>query len=548
MNRLIARCGAVGAGAMAVLATAICSATPVSAAASYTVDSTASTGDALPGNGVCADASAHCTLTAALEEAEAAGAPAAIVVAAGTYPLVGPITITADITVTGAGRSATTIDLGNGSGVVVDGARFALVDVGLRGGVNAIDGGAIRAVDADVSLTRVRATSNRSDASGGAIQATGGSLRITDSEFVDNTALVGGAVAVTYTSLAVTGSTFSGNGASGDGGAIFASYPAGLAIADSTFDDNVALGRGGAVFVNGVVGDAATTPLFISGSDFTDNSAGNEGGAVFVGSTTNGTTARTFGIDDSMFENNTGLVGGAVAIDLGTVEVSASEFNSNHAVGGSGGAIGSGGSLGVTASSFTGNDASQSGGAIAANGPTSIAGSSFESNESGALGGGVALSSDSTPSVSSSSFTNNVADVAAGAIWRLGDALDQRSITLSGNQPAGEAVKIGGPTYAAEPTEPTLPTEPPTSTTPVSTTPASTAPASPAVSNPTMIPASGAAPTSSSPAPSSFDPIGALPETGTTIIGVLAIGALLVGIGLVLRLARRRRSVAAAAR
>ena len=56
-------------------------------AATYTVDSTGTADDAVPGNGVCRTAGGVCTLRAAVREADAGAGSDRVVVPAGTYTL-----------------------------------------------------------------------------------------------------------------------------------------------------------------------------------------------------------------------------------------------------------------------------------------------------------------------------------------------------------------------------------------------------------------------------------------------------------------------------
>lgn len=96
-------------------------------AADFTVDTTADTVDVTPGDGVCADAGSHCSLRAAVMEANALGDARSIALAAATYTFTippaapqttfepvdadaGDLDVTADITITGATRDTTIID------------------------------------------------------------------------------------------------------------------------------------------------------------------------------------------------------------------------------------------------------------------------------------------------------------------------------------------------------------------------------------------------------------------------------------------------------
>lgn len=82
---------------------------PPAQAATFVVDSTADTSDAIPGNGVCADASGDCTLRAAVEEANQSDAPDAVTIPAGTYALTSPLVVSRDLTLSGAGAAATRV-------------------------------------------------------------------------------------------------------------------------------------------------------------------------------------------------------------------------------------------------------------------------------------------------------------------------------------------------------------------------------------------------------------------------------------------------------
>ncbi len=95
-------------------------------AADFTVDTTDDTVDVAAGDGVCADAGAHCSLRAAVMEANALGDARSIALGAATYTLTippappqmfepvdadaGDLDVTADITITGASRDTTIID------------------------------------------------------------------------------------------------------------------------------------------------------------------------------------------------------------------------------------------------------------------------------------------------------------------------------------------------------------------------------------------------------------------------------------------------------
>ncbi len=99
----------------------------VNQAASFTVNTTADTIDADPGNGQCADSNNNCSLRAAVMEANALGTPAIINLPAGTYTLTrtssideqgDDLDLKSNITLRGADRDATILDGNNATRVV----------------------------------------------------------------------------------------------------------------------------------------------------------------------------------------------------------------------------------------------------------------------------------------------------------------------------------------------------------------------------------------------------------------------------------------------
>src|SRR5690349_19094890 len=101
---------------------------PVAQAASlsFTVTSTTDTHDATPGDGVCADSTAACTLRAATEEANAqpSGSTISVTVPAGDYGLtLGELALTANtVAFVGGGAQSTAITAGGRSRVLTVGA------------------------------------------------------------------------------------------------------------------------------------------------------------------------------------------------------------------------------------------------------------------------------------------------------------------------------------------------------------------------------------------------------------------------------------------
>ncbi|HMB24165.1 MAG TPA: CSLREA domain-containing protein, partial [Anaerolineales bacterium] len=108
--------------------------TATARAMTFTVNTTADTTDASPGNGVCADASSQCSLRAAITEANALAGADTISLPAGTYQLTranagnvnedgnstGDLDINSTLTITGAGSGSTFIQAGTSTSDGID--------------------------------------------------------------------------------------------------------------------------------------------------------------------------------------------------------------------------------------------------------------------------------------------------------------------------------------------------------------------------------------------------------------------------------------------
>jgi len=167
-----------------------------SVAATFTVNSTADTPDATPGDGVCATAGAVCTLRAAIEEANALAGADLINIPGGTYVLTSELLIFSDINLVGSASPLTKIS-GNVATRVVNIAGGAVVnftDLEITEG-RADHGAGIRIGAGTVTLLRVRVDSNAANSGtqlGGGIYADGGLLTVRDSLIDINSATNGG--------------------------------------------------------------------------------------------------------------------------------------------------------------------------------------------------------------------------------------------------------------------------------------------------------------------------------------------------------------------
>lgn len=279
-------------------------------------------------------------------------------------------------------------------------------------------------IPAEVSLTLLNLTladAYTLNADGGAI-ANQGELNLVNVTFRDNetAGTTWGAAVANLGRLVVADSRFEANQAT-DGGAL---YTAGVVtITNSLFQGNLAHNLAGRAYGGGAILQNVTGTLFISNTIFLANQTLTEiggGGAISL-------NGGELTVVNSRFENNVGEAGGgALATNYGfTATITNTHFINNTATQPAshdrlGGAIWNWGPLFISASTFSGNRASQ-GGAIWT-GPTTLL------------------------VVRDSTFTGNAAATTGGAVMVAGGDVDLLNSTLSGNTAAA-----GGGLYSALP-------------------------------------------------------------------------------------------------
>jgi len=315
----------------------------LASAFSFSVDSTADLGDNNIGDGICATASSTCTLRAAVQEANAWPGPDTINLAAGTYTLTisgtddtaaaGDLDISGNLTITGQGAAATTIDANHISRIFQ-----------------------VTTTTAQVSISGITLTNGTSNSLGGGAIANAGSLTLTDSTLVNNN-YVGG---------------------SGGGGAI---YNAGTLTLDHvTLDTNESLIRdisnqitggssGGSIF------NAVNATLDASYTTISNNSSYTSGGGLYNQGTATLSTATirnnastiqhgggihntgTLSVSHSLIDGNQGLQGGGLWNGANATATLANSTISNNAnpetYAGSPAAEGSGGGIYVSSGTLT---------------------------------------------------------------------------------------------------------------------------------------------------------------------------------------------------
>jgi predicted outer membrane repeat protein len=272
------------------------------------------------------------------------------------------------------------------------------------------DGGAVL-TPGDITVSNSTFTSNSAEEYGGAVYA-GGEIRVEQSTFTGNTAGDAGGAIATHSSetITVTNSTFQSNEATGISSDIYAGGGAikggdGLLQVDgSTFSENISDLDGGAILHFG--------DIQVTDSVFEENEARfiDYDGYIF-----NGSGGAIFAVSEDETE-------------ILTISIDSSEFHRNKSAG-DGGAIRIEGRIEVSQSSFIENEASDDGGAIDIDELEDISGddttsrissSEFRSNDASGGDGGAIDGADYVLIIEESQFLYNYADVDGGAIWSGG--------------------------------------------------------------------------------------------------------------------------------
>jgi len=205
----------------------------------YIVKNTNDTPDANPGDGICADASGNCTLRAAVDDSNANGAPADVIIFELPYPSIIELT-QGELNLNDPALK-----------IVGPGARRLTIRRGSASRLFSVTNTQERSLTAIWRL-RLEGSSASSLISGGAVRVSpGASLDLAEVWFAGNSAGNGGAVSNEGT-LSITRSLFTGNSAVNDGGALHLAAGSVTVLTNSTLTLNSAA-TGGAVYAAGSI-------------------------------------------------------------------------------------------------------------------------------------------------------------------------------------------------------------------------------------------------------------------------------------------------------
>jgi CSLREA domain-containing protein len=413
----------------------------------FTVNTVLDQIDDNAGDGNCHTAAGHCSLRAAVMEANA-GSSATIVVPAGTYTLTltgnGDLELRQDITLNGAGSNLTIIQ-GNPAGWtdrilrIRNNANATINGVTIRYGHAADFGGGIYVVTGTLTLKNSTVVSNTAGQGGGGGIYNGDHLTITLSTIMSNSVVgpfgyFGGGVYNAAGSYAYLTRTLIQGNVSWGGTGFYNDSGAQAHVNFSTISSNHAITGGGAGLWNNGIADLTYVTV-------TNNLAAEDAGGIY-----NGMGANAIIIDPFIAHNTAPAGGGAYNDMTGSMIIGGGSVSSNTASAGPGGGVynNSNAKLTILLTDISHNQAqglSGDGGGVFGYGPLVIEDSNFSSN-SGHYGGGVYSTAGITLTLST--LANNSAIQGGGLdIESGGGSIDQS--TFSGNTAmSGGGISVGG--------------------------------------------------------------------------------------------------------
>lgn len=324
------------------------------------------------------------------------------------------------VNIVGSLFDGNTATAGDGGGVSLSGSATVGVvdDVTFTNNFAGSDGGAIRALNATVSIEGVRnrdVINNRASVQGGAIALENSTVTLNNLDIADNTSNGdGGAIALSgTTNLVLSATTLDNNQASDQGGALYNVASGNQQLVDATFTQNRAVSDGGAIAHNTAAGS-----LSVRNSTFTENTTQEDGGALYTH------TGSNTALDGTRFVRNQANDNGGAAHFAGNATVENSEFKDNSATQGGGINVAQNANLLLRDSTFTANQAGDKGGGLAVN-----------NNAIATVQGNLTLAADGRAASATTRFIGNVAgDDGGGIVTSDRSRITLTNALLSGNR------------------------------------------------------------------------------------------------------------------
>ncbi len=321
---------------------------------------------------VAASGTTYATIQAAVDDPRCT----AISVAAGTYGE--HITISRNVTITGAGAARTLLDGGGTNRVVVinNSASITLAGVTIKNGqVGTEEGGGIHVQAGTLTLKSSTVSGNRAHSGGGIAISRSSTATLTDSTVSGNHAAIYGGGIVNEGVLTVTKSAITTNEAD-NGGGIATRHGGTATVNSSTVTDNHARQAGGGMYLLTYFGGPPSA-ITLQRSTVGGNRADEDGGGIALGSGNSTVTVES----STIGPNTAGRDGGGIYHGgLAPVTLTNSKVSGNYAVR-HGGGIGSfHSSVVLKGGTLAANRADGRGGGLYLGGPLTMSGSTFSAN------------------------------------------------------------------------------------------------------------------------------------------------------------------------
>jgi CSLREA domain-containing protein len=307
-------------------------------AATFAVDTTDDGVDVAPGDGQCQTANGHCTLRAAIQEANALLGADVVRLPAGNYLLAragtgedhgatGDLDITSSISITGDGAATTIVDADHGDRVfdILATGAAVITGVTIQNGA-ADDGAGIRVGGGTLKLVESAVTGNQASDAGGGIDNDVGVLELVRTTVSGNVAHGSGGGLANSGTAELRNATVSGNTADVGGGGLFNLGTATLNNATVTGNTLTGVDNGGQlVFMNTVLADNAGPDCHGALTSRGFNLIANTSGCTFEGDTSGDLLDKPANLGP--LQDNGGptfthaLLTGSAALDAGSPDV-----------------------------------------------------------------------------------------------------------------------------------------------------------------------------------------------------------------------------------